>query len=136
MLRLCPPPPIASLARRPAPSPGLLWTAALLAIALAPLPALGQIEVPDELPVDPDLPVKAGFDVERAFLGSQPTFTPLRDPEFEPLRTVLRRGDVRDDTPMLVFRIADRTMALVTSQMSYHHVAQGEMAGEPWMVTF
>ncbi|MBT8337125.1 MAG: hypothetical protein KJO11_11010 [Gemmatimonadetes bacterium] len=114
----------------------MLWTAALLAIALTPLPALGQIEVPDELPVDPDLPVKAGFDVERAFLGSQPTFTPLRDPEFEPLRTVLRRGDVRDDTPMLVFRIADRTMALVTSQMSYHHVAQGEMAGEPWMVTF
>lgn len=107
-----------------------------LAFALVPIPAFGQIEIPEELPVDPDLPVKADFDVERAFLGSRPIFTPLRDPDFEPLRSVLRRGDVGDDTPMLVFRTADRTMALVSSQMSYHHVAQGEMAGEPWMVTF
>ena len=107
-----------------------------MAILLAPVPALGQIEIPAELPIDPELPVQEGFDVERAFIGSQPIFTPLRDPEFEPLRAVLRRGDVSEDTPMLVFRTADRTMALVASQMSYHHVAQGEMAGEPWMVTF
>jgi hypothetical protein len=95
-----------------------------------------QVSIPDELPVDPDLPRKAGFDVERAFLGSEPIFTPLRDPEFESLRGVLARGDVDQDTPMLQFRAGGRTLALVSSQMSYHHVAQGEMAGEPWMVTF
>ena len=27
-------------------------------------------------------------------------------------------------------------LALSTMQMSYHHVAQGELAGEPWMVSF
>jgi hypothetical protein len=27
-------------------------------------------------------------------------------------------------------------LALLTQQMSYHHLAQGEMAGEPWMVSF
>jgi hypothetical protein len=27
-------------------------------------------------------------------------------------------------------------LALVTDQMAYHHVAQGEIAGEPWMVSF
>ena len=108
----------------------------MIALVLTPVAALAQIEIPAELPVDPELPVKAGFDVDRAFLGSQPIFTPLRDPEFESLEGVLRRGDLDDDTPMLVFRTADRTMALVSSQMSYHHVAQGEMAGEPWMVTF
>lgn len=37
---------------------------------------------------------------------------------------------------MLAFEAGGRTLALVSSQMSYHHVAQGEMAGEPWMVTF
>ena len=29
-----------------------------------------------------------------------------------------------------------KTLVLVSSQMTYHHVAQGEMEGEPWMVTF
>ncbi len=92
--------------------------------------------MPDEMAVGPDLPRKAGFDADRAFLGSQPIFTPLRNPEFEPLRAVLRRGDLAEDTPMLAFEVGGRTLALVSSQMSYHHVAQGDMAGEPWMVTF
>jgi hypothetical protein len=95
-----------------------------------------QITMPDEMAVDPDLPRKAGFDADRAFLGSEPIFTPLRDPEFEPLRAVLRRGDVTGDTPILAFEAGGRTLTLVSSQMSYHHVAQGDMAGEPWMVTF
>lgn len=109
--------------------------AALVALLFAPGLA-AQITTPPEIPVDPDLPRKEGFDAERAFLGSQPIFTPLRDPDFESLRSALRRGDVAEDTPMLVFEAAGTTLSLVTSQMSYHHVAQGEMAGEPWMVTF
>jgi hypothetical protein len=27
-------------------------------------------------------------------------------------------------------------LAFLTDQMAYHHVAQGEMNGEPWMVSF
>ena len=27
-------------------------------------------------------------------------------------------------------------LALVMDQMAYHHVAQGDMMGEPWMVSF
>ena len=108
-----------------------------LLAALAPASVMAaQIEIPEELPVDPELPVKAGFDVDRAFLGSRPIFTPLRDARFEPLDGVLDRGDLTRDTPLLVFRTAGRTLSLVSSQMAYHHVAQGEMAGEPWMVTF
>lgn len=108
---------------------------ALLGLLVAPALA-AQITMPDEMAVDPDLPRKVGFDAERAFLGSEPIFTPLRNPEFEPLRAVLRRGDLAEDTPMLAFEAGGRTLALVSSQMSYHHVAQGDMAGEPWMVTF
>ena len=74
--------------------------------------------------------------MERAFLGSNPIFTPLRDPEFVSLRQALRDGELEEDTPILVFEAGDRTLTMLTRQMSYHHVAQGEMAGEPWMVTF
>lgn len=108
--------------------------ASLLGLLLAP--SLSAQTMAEEMAVDPDLPRKAGFDAERAYLGSEPTFTPLRDPDFEPLRAVLRRGELTDDTPMLAFEAGGRTLALVSSQMSYHHVAQGDMAGEPWMVTF
>ena len=118
----------------PSRVPGFLL--ALLAVLAGAPGVAAQIELPEELPVDPELPRKAGFDAERAFLGSRPIFTPLRDPEFEPLAGALTRGEVQDDTPVLVFQSGGRTLALVSSQMSYHHVAQGEMAGEPWMVTF
>ena len=47
-----------------------------------------------------------------------------------------RAGNVADDTPVVVFEAGGKTLVLVSSSMSYHHVAQGEMAGEPWMVTF
>lgn len=111
--------------------------ASLLAAAvLFPEMLVAQIEMPPEMPVDPDMPRKEGFDAERAFLGSRPIFTPLKDPSFEPLDGALRRGEVAEDTPLLVFEAGGETLALVTAQMSYHHVAQGEMAGEPWMVTF
>lgn len=91
---------------------------------------------PDEMPIDRSLPVKAGFDIDRAYIGVRPLFTPLRDPVFGQLRDARGAGQVADDTPILVFEAGGETLALVTSQMTYHHVAQGEMAGEPWMVTF
>ncbi len=89
-----------------------------------------------QVPADPSQPVAEGFDTDRALFWAAPNFIPLRDPEWTPLRDVLRARDVSDDTPLLVFEAGGRTLSLVSSQMSYHHVAQGEMAGEPWMVTF
>ena len=43
---------------------------------------------------------------------------------------------VAGDAGVLVIEVAGSKLALVTRQMAYHHVAQGELAGEPWMVTF
>ena len=110
--------------------------ALLTAAGLAPEILVGQIQMSPEMPVDPEMPRKEGFDAERAFLGSAPTFTPFHDPSFESLEGALARGDVQEDTPLLVFAVGNETLALVTAQMSYHHVAQGEMAGEAWVVTF
>lgn len=117
----------------PRRTPILAGGALLLGIAfVTPLPG----QMPDRIAPDPDAPVKEGFDTGRAILWARPNFVPLRDPRFQPLRTVLRNGAVEDDTPVLVWRAGGATLAMVSSQMAYHHVAQGEMAGEPWMVTF
>ncbi len=88
------------------------------------------------IPADPDMPVKDGFDTDRAIFWSRPNFTPLRDPEWQSLRGARRAGDISDETTVLTFDVRGKTLVLVSSQMAYHHVAQGEMEGEPWMVTF
>lgn len=112
----------------------VLTVAALVTSFAAPLAA--QVDPRQRLEADPDMPRKDGFDTDRAIFWGQPNFVPLRDPEWKTLRSALRVGDVTDETIMLSFEIAGKTLALVSSQMSYHHVAQGEMEGEPWMVTF
>ena len=75
-------------------------------------------------------------------------------PEFDEGRAILRgpgmfqRFDVPDegerladasldpDTALLIPRRADASRALLVKQMAYHHVAQGTLAGEPYMVSF
>jgi len=89
-----------------------------------------------EVPAEPGQPVREGFDTDRAIFWVEPNFIPLRNPEWKSLQSVRRARDVSDDTPILVFEAGGRTLSLVSSQMAFHHVAQGEMAGEPWMVTF
>lgn len=108
-----------------------LGVSALFALAL---PAVAQM--PATLKADPNMPVKDGFDTERAIFWERPNFVPLRDPEWSGLKEARRQGHVADETPVLVFDFAGETLVLVSTQMSYHHVAQGKMAGEPWMVTF
>ncbi len=112
-------------------------TDAFLALALASAgPATAAAQMPAMLEADPDMPMKEGFDTGRAIFWESRNFDPLRNPEWTSLREARRDGHVEDDTPVLVFEAGGQTLVLVTSQMSYHHVAQGDMRGEPWMVTF
>jgi len=126
--------------RRETPFPFAAGAIALLgallagASMLAPAPALAQM--PGMLDPDPDMPMKEGFDLGRVILWETRNFDPLRDPEWTSLQGARRAGNVADDTPVVVFEVAGKTLVLVSSSMSYHHVAQGEMEGEPWMVTF
>ena len=77
-----------------------------------------------------------GFDPGRAILSDVWGFDPFRVTSPEPLADALEDGKVADDTPLLVLGRGDTRLALLTTQMSYHHVAQGELEGEPWMVAF
>ncbi len=108
----------------------------IMILAAALFPGVGQAQRFRAVDPDRNMPVREGFDIDRALFWSAPNFVPLRDPDWRSLSDALRAGVVSDDTPVLVFEAGGATLVLVSSQMTYHHVAQGDMNGEPWMVTF
>ena len=75
------------------------------------------------------------FDVSRARLRGV-HFKPLYVKKTLSLPQACAQHRVHDDTPILLLNHPDNPIALVTTQMAYHHVAQGEIAGDPWLVTF
>ncbi len=98
-------------------------------ILTASLPMVGNAQVDSVLRVP-------GFDVNRAMLRDGSRFTPFLVEESQLLCEAVKQGVVDDDTPILVVERGGQRLALITREMSFHHVAQGEMAGEPWMVSF
>jgi hypothetical protein len=76
------------------------------------------------------------FDPGRAAINDSTVFAPFRISSTARLRDALSDHSVDEGTPLLVFEVRGGPVALVTAQMSYHHVAQGEIAGQPWMVSF
>lgn len=92
----------------------------------APLAAQGPV---------PGVP---GFDADRAILNDRPWFDPFHVTErnVKRLADALAASEVEEETPVLVLARDGQRVALLTTQMSYHHVAQGQLAGEPWLVTF
>ena len=76
------------------------------------------------------------FDVRRALLVYEDIFTPFHVTATRPLQDALASGDVRQDAPVLVAEREAATVVLLRKQLTYHHVAQGEAGGEPWMISF
>lgn len=129
-----------SVQTKPSPAPAawptLLASLGASVLALAILAPSAHAQRFTEIEADPDQPTKEGFDTDRAMFFAEPNFTPLRDPEFQSLRSLMLQGDLEEDTPVVVFEAGGETLVFVTEQMAYHHVAQGTRRGEPWMVTF
>jgi hypothetical protein len=78
-------------------------------------------------------PDKIGFD--------NTLFTPFRVKETQSLATALTNRQIQEDTPVLAFELGEgfgprQVIALPLYQMAYHHVAQGEWNGIPWLVSF
>ena len=76
------------------------------------------------------------FDIDIARIGVGSRFEPFRVSETEPLRDAMSAGKLQGDTRVLVLDHPAGVLAFLTDQMAYHHVAQGEIDGEPWMVSF
>jgi hypothetical protein len=73
------------------------------------------------------------FDVSRARLKAPDMFARYRAPE---KGVALSRAGLGADTELIVFERAGKKRALIKHQMAYHHVAQGELGSEPYVVTF
>ena len=78
----------------------------------------------------------AEFDPSRAILHETSMFQPFYVTETVPLRQALEDGTLEKNTPLALMDHPDGQLTLVMSQLMYHHLAQGEMNGEPWMVSF
>ena len=48
----------------------------------------------------------------------------------------LNEAHLKPKAVLLVFERVGERRALLQKQMVYHHVAQGELAGEPYLVSF
>ena len=75
-------------------------------------------------------------DVSRALLLDKPWFKPFYVKKTRCLDEAIAVGAVAADNYLLVLEKEAGVLAFDLLQMNYHHVAQGELAGEPWMVTF
>lgn len=76
-------------------------------------------------------------------MANKKRFLPLswRGFAFEPFQ-VPSRGvslsglNLPPDLELIVFTRGESTRALIAREMAYHHVAQGELAGEPYLISF
>ena len=73
------------------------------------------------------------FDVSRAQLDDPDMFERFLVPDRgEPLR----EAGLSTDTGIMLVERGGETRAFLLHQLTYHHVAQGELAGEPYVVSF
>ncbi len=73
---------------------------------------------------------------DRAFVLDSTTYKPFYVTQTRPLQQALDDGMLNAATPLLVMQHSAGTLAFAVDQLAYHHIAQGEIAGEPWMVSF
>ena len=116
---------------------GAVLTGAALAILALTGPALAQVADGASKPVDlPNGPAKPGFDISRLSSAGSGRFETFYVKQTELLRDTLKAGRVAEDTRLLVTDIASGHLALITEQMAFHHIAQGDADGKPWLVSF
>ncbi len=72
-------------------------------------------------------------DRSAARTGDHFVFVPFR-PQGD--GTPLGELTLPDEEELIVFERGGQERGLVLRQMAYHHVAQGELAGKPYLVTF
>jgi len=73
------------------------------------------------------------FDAQRAMLKGPDLFSRFLVP---PAASRLSATHLPRREQLLVFARAGEKRALLIRQMAYHHVAQGTLAGKPFLITF
>lgn len=125
----------ASRARTHRASAGPILTI-LAAVFMSLAVAAQGLNRPDA-PVDlPDGPAKPGFDISRFSNAGNGWFETFHVKQTERLCYALKAGKVAEETRLLMTDTAGGRLALITDQMAYHHLAQGNAGGTDWLVTF
>jgi hypothetical protein len=73
------------------------------------------------------------FDSNRAILKNPDTFKRFN---VTSKAIPLKEAKLNPNEVLLVFERCGERRALLQKQMVYHHLAQGELAGEPYLVSF
>jgi hypothetical protein len=113
---------------------------AVAALCAAPIAVSGQTVTATQVVSGP-LEIRSGssrpgFDLTRLNSENYGSFVPFYVSATEMLSAALKDGRVAPDTPVLVTQTAGGTLALLTDQMAYHHLAQGRAGGKAWLATF
>lgn len=76
------------------------------------------------------------FDVSRANLRDKAQFKPFQVTTFLDCGDLLNSNTINEDEGILVFELNKKHYGFLRKQMAYHHVANGDIDGEPFMVSF
>jgi Protein of unknown function (DUF3179) len=68
--------------------------------------------------------------------GVDVVFPPFNVAHYHDLTAALAKRKVDPTTKLMVFAVGQHTLALVLKQMSFHHVAQGQLDGQAWAAFF
>jgi len=83
-----------------------------------------------------ELTAATTFDAKRAILSKRDMFRPLAVQRTEALADAVAHRQVRPETPLLLLERDGAALTMLTDQMVFHHVAQGELNGVPFLATF
>jgi hypothetical protein len=78
------------------------------------------------------------FDISRARLMKKELFKRFRveNENIHRLTNLLDKNKISLLDELLVVERNDQRLAFLVSQIAYHHVAEGKLAGEPYLVAF
>lgn len=76
------------------------------------------------------------FDESKAVLKEKSFFKPFSVKKFVDAKELIEGNKINLDEGILIFKTNDKYYGFKTIQMYYHHIAQGEIENEPFMVSF
>ena len=63
-------------------------------------------------------------------------FKPLYTKQYVQVKNAFEKGDLKEDTELIVFNVGSKHLAFSKHKMSFHHIAQGYVNEQPYMLTF
>ncbi|MEM7798177.1 MAG: hypothetical protein AAF633_03215 [Chloroflexota bacterium] len=78
----------------------------------------------------------AEFDAERAVLSEKAIFEPLVINDKNGKTRPLSKSGLPQEAQIIIAERNGQQITFLLRHLSYHHLAQGELAGQPYMVSF